>query len=59
MLEAMIWERWGCPVDVARDRPFDEFQAFAAIVRGMNKAEEREQKKADQQARQAQTRARR
>ena len=50
MLESLIWERYGCPVDLARDRPAEEFEAHAAIVQGRNEKEYKEQKKAEREA---------
>ena len=50
MLESLVFERYGLPVDLATERPFHDFQAHAAIVQGRNEKEHEEQKKAEREA---------
>lgn len=47
MMESVLFERYGMPVDLVRDRPLEEFEAHVAIARGRNKAEEEESKEAE------------
>ena len=49
MMEAQVWERYGCAVDLRRDRPLEDMEAHAAIVAGKNKEDKKNQKKAERE----------
>lgn len=57
MAESLVFERYGCPVDLAHERPAHDWQAHVAIVQGRNKREEEENKKAEREANRAQNSA--
>lgn len=53
MEESILFERYGLPHDLARERPAEEFDAHVAIARGRNKREAEESEKAEREANKA------
>lgn len=57
MHEALVWERYGCPIDLFAERPNDEVEAHVAIVRGKNAAESEEADEMDREIEEARRKA--